>query len=177
MLRVFVAAIVALLVALPVAEVRAETEAQRRTAEAARAWGLLGAWRLDCNDPKASSLDYVIRDGVLLHERDLSNTKDVQEVLEAKPLPDGRLELVVHFPSFKQTRRYAVMRDGERLRAMSNTLREGGDATILNGRFVHNGQETPWQSRCNPGTAAGTPDDTVSTAGGAGGADRQVDKD
>lgn len=142
--------------------VRAETEAQKRTAATAAGWGLVAIWRIDCRSPASrnnGSLGYAIRNGVLMHERDFGDARDTQEVLQANLQTNGRLELVVHFPGFQQTRKYVMIKNGKQIRAVSNSLADGTSPTIRDGKFVHNGAETPWQQQCGASDA--------STSGGA----------
>ena len=136
---------------------RAETEAQKRTATTAANWGLVAIWRIDCSTPASrnnGSLGYAIRNGVLMHERDFGDARDTQEVLQANPQPNGGLELVVHFPGFQQTRKYVMIKAGPRIRAVANSLADGTSPTIRDGKFVHNGAETPWQQRCGTNDAS-----------------------
>jgi hypothetical protein len=140
-------------------DARAETPAQRQNVDVARQWGLLGRWRTECKGPLgggSASLDYAVRDGVLMHERDFGDRQDTQEVLGVRALPDGGLELLIHFPSFNQTRKFVVVRQGARIRAISNSLPDGTQVSIKDGRLTHNGAETPWQSQCNTGPAGNT---------------------
>jgi len=123
-------------------------------AEAASKWGLIGTWALDCSKPASSSngyLTYVIRRaGQVSHERDFGGDRqDVNDVQQVKTGPGGVLELVVHFPKLDQTRRLTLLMapDG-RTRAMGNSKIDGSEQTIKDGRFVHNGADTPWQVRC-----------------------------
>ena len=53
------------------------------------------------------------------------------------------------FPGLNQTRKYMLMMgpDG-RTRAMANSKADGSEPTIKDGKFTHNGSETPWQVRC-----------------------------
>jgi hypothetical protein len=142
-------------IALMLAALVASTQiaAAQNPADAARRWGLLGAWALDCSKPASRSngyLSYVVRTpGKLSHERNFGDASDVNEVQQARTGHGGWLELVVNFPGLAQTRRYTLMMgpDG-RTRAMSNSKADGTEPTIRNGKFTSNGQDTPWQVRC-----------------------------
>jgi hypothetical protein len=62
---------------------------------------------------------------------------------------DGALEVIVTFAAIGQTRKWRIVRgtDG-RIRTMVNTRVDGSDYTVRDGRFIHNGAETPWLTRC-----------------------------
>lgn len=118
-------------------------------------WGLLGTWALDCHKPVSNSngyLGYVARSGGRVsHERDFGGgRRDSNRVQRATVGLGGRLELVVHFPRLKQTRKYTMMMGADRrIRALSNSRIDGTQVTIRNGKFTHNGHTTPWQTRCH----------------------------
>ena len=117
-------------------------------------WGLIGTWSLDCRQPisdRNGSLSYVVRGGGrVTHERDFGGgRRDVNEVQRAGIGVGGTLDLVVHFPRLKQTRRYTMLMGADRrIRAMFNSRVDGTQVTIRNGKFTHNNGITPWQTRC-----------------------------
>src|SRR5262249_2985718 len=81
----------------------------QKTAETATRWGLLGNWKLDCSTPTSSGngrLSYVVRGGKLFHDRDFGDRKDSSPVTLATSRPDGSIEVVINFPSLKQTRQF-----------------------------------------------------------------------
>ena len=123
-------------------------------AETARAWGLIGAWSLDCSVApdrgQGAVLAYEIASGDrVVHRRDFGDASDESEVVTAKVSGDGMLNLRVFFPKLKQTREYgfAMQPDGT-MRAMYNRNQEG-EYTIRNGKFTANGNPTPPQHKCN----------------------------
>jgi len=123
-------------------------------AEAARAWGLIGAWSLDCSAAPdrgdGAVLAYQIASGDrVVHRRNFGVTTDESEVITAKVSSDGMLNLRVFFPRLKQTREYgfAMQPDGT-MRAMYNRNRKG-EYTIRDGKFTANGNPTPSQHKCN----------------------------
>ena len=123
-------------------------------AEAARAWGLIGAWSLDCSAAPdrgdGAVLAYQIASGDrVVHRRNFGATTDESEVIAAKVSGDGMLNLRVFFPKLKQTREYgfAMQSDGT-MRAMYNRNQKG-EYTIRNGNFTANGNPTPSQHKCN----------------------------
>ena len=121
--------------------------------ELASRWGLIGTWALDCTKPPSGSngyLTYVIRRaGQVSHERNFGDRQDSNDVEQIRPGADGAIELVVSFPSLKQTRRFSlIMGPDGRTRAIANSKADGTEPTIRDGKFVHNGSETPWQVRC-----------------------------
>src|SRR5262249_26118231 len=93
-------------------------------AETTSRWGLIGTWALDCSKPASENspyLTYVIRRaGKVTYERDFGDRQDVSAVEEVNATANGELEVVVNFPSLKQTRRitWIMGRDG-RARAVS----------------------------------------------------------
>ena len=123
-------------------------------AETARAWGLIGAWSLDCSVApdrgQGAVLAYEIASGDrVVHRRDFGDASDESEVVTAKVSGDGMLNLRVFFPKLKQTREYgfAMQPDGT-MSAMYNRNQEG-KYTIRNGKFTANGNPTPPQHKCN----------------------------
>ena len=61
---------------------------------------------------------------------------------------EGLLNVMVYFPSLRQTREFGLMlqKDGS-LRAIYNRS-ERGEYTIRDGRYVATGKPTPAQQRC-----------------------------
>jgi hypothetical protein len=123
-------------------------------AETARAWGLIGAWSLDCSVApdrgEGALLSYEIASGDrVVHRRNFGTTTDESEVVTAKVSGDGMLNLRVFFPKLKQTREYgfAMQPDGT-MRAMYNRNQER-EYTIRNGKFTASGNPTPSQRKCN----------------------------
>ncbi|MFO0987704.1 MAG: hypothetical protein U1F37_10085 [Alphaproteobacteria bacterium] len=145
--------ILALLALAALALPSAPAAAQTQTGNALREWGLLGWWSLRCDLPVSQSNFYygyvVDADGRAWHERDLGNPSqnDRSEVTVAEIKPDGTIAITVDFKSIGSVRTIVFMRDGNRMRAMHNRG-SGGDVTVENGIFKHNGQPTPWQSKC-----------------------------
>jgi hypothetical protein len=127
--------------------------AAQNLAEVASRWGLIGTWAVDCRKPASEDnvhLTYVIRRaGEVTYERNFGNRGDVNRVEQLKIAAGGGLELVVRYPDLTQTRRYVLImgRDG-RVRATSNSNPDGSEASITDGRFTSNGEETPWQTHC-----------------------------
>ncbi len=121
-------------------------------ADAAARWGLLGAWKIDCNAPASvtnGELSYVERDGALYHARDFGETKDINRVISAAIRPDGTIDLEVEFPALHQRRAFVFAKDGKgRVRTMSNRDVGTNEYTIIDGKFARNGKDTPWQTHC-----------------------------
>jgi len=117
-----------------------------------RTWGLLGTWALDCTKPPSGSngyLSYVVRSGKVAHDREFGDRRDSNDVQQARTGVGGTLDLVVHFPTLNQTRKYTMLMGSDRrIRAMSNSRIDGTDQSIRDGKFIHNGALTPWQTRC-----------------------------
>ena len=128
------------------------TPRPRSTEEIASNWGLIGTWALDCNAAPSNAngyLRYLIKQGGgVSHQRDFGDRNDSNEVLSAVSR-NGQLELTVHFSSISQTRKFTLARvaDG-RVRAIANSLADGSQPTIVNGKFTANGAATPVQTRC-----------------------------
>ena len=127
--------------------------AQVSTVNALREWGMIGWWSLRCDQPVSQSnfyYGYVIdADGRAWHERDLGDPdrNDKSEVTSAEIKPDGTIEITVNFTSINQVRTIVFAREENRMRAMYNRG-AGGDVTVENGIFKHNGRPTPWQYKC-----------------------------
>lgn len=121
-------------------------------ADTARTWGLLGTWRLDCSKPLSSSnpdLKYVVRDGKVHHDREFGNTRDSSLVASLKAKSDGTLEIIVNFTSLSQVREFTFTKGAEnRIRATSNRDVNTNTYSVRNGKFIANGNDTPWQTRC-----------------------------
>lgn len=115
-------------------------------------WGLVGTWAVNCHLPPSRTngmhSTYIRRLGgdVEVH-RDFGDPQynDTSPVLAARVDSEGRLELTV---DPRQTFTYLLAKapDG-RIRSMSGRLATG-EYTVRDGRFVANGNPTPWQSRC-----------------------------
>lgn len=127
--------------------------AQTQAGNALREWGMLGWWSLRCDQPVSQSNFYygyvVDADGRAWHERDFggSSPNDRSEVTSAEIKADGTIVISVNFTSISSVRTIVFARDGNRMRAMFNRG-AGGDVTVENGMFKHNGRPTPWQFKC-----------------------------
>ena len=131
----------------------APASAQQSPANAMREWGLLGWWSLNCQQPVSSNNFYygyvVDASGRAFHERDLGDPdrNDKSEVTSAEIMGDGKITITVNFISINQERTIVFMKEPGRIRAWYNRG-PGGDTTVENGIFRHNGQPTPWQFKC-----------------------------
>ena len=150
----------------------AQTDGQKKVVETLEKWGLIGSWSLDCSQPPSSAngyLGYAVQDGVAVHTRDFGDAQDENEVQQVTVNQDGSIEVVVHFEGFDQTRKYVMVKQEGKIRAFANSLADNSGVTIKDGKFVANGQETPWQTQCpmefapdtgqsgaEPGTQSGT---------------------
>ena len=122
-------------------------------AQAAREWGLIGSWALDCSVPpgqgQGTLLVYEVKpDGRLVHKRDFGDAKDENKVLSAVVSDNGILHLRVSFSMLKVTREFGVMKqtDGT-IRAMYNRNAKE-EYTIKDGNFTANGNPSPSQHKC-----------------------------
>ncbi len=120
-------------------------------------WGLLGTWQLDCGAPVSRSnaaLKYVVRGGKLFHDRDFGDgTKDSSAITAAGAGADGTFELTVPFASISQTRQFAFIKGADgRIRVLRNRNVDTDEYSIKDGKFVANGNASPWQSRCSKAT-------------------------
>jgi len=117
-------------------------------------WGLLGSWAVDCtvspDRDKGALLTYEIRgDGRVMYRRNFGDARDESEVVSATVNAEGLLNLMVYFPSLRQTREFGLLlaKDGS-LRAIYNRS-ERGEYTIRDGKYVKSGAPTPPQQRCS----------------------------
>lgn len=116
--------------------------------------GLLGSWAVDCaarpDHDRGALLTYEIgKDGRVLYRRNFGDTKDENEVVSAAIDPDGMINVMVYFPSLRQTREFGLLLSKQgSLRAIYNRS-ERGDYTIRDGKFVKTGASTPAQQRCD----------------------------
>ncbi len=122
-------------------------------AESATRWGLLGLWRVNCATPASRSetdIRYRVHEGRLYYDRDFGETRDSHLVAAAAIRADGSIEVLITFPTFAQTRQYALIKSGDgRVRAISNRDVDTNQYTIADGKFTSNGAATPWQNKCN----------------------------
>ena len=123
----------------------------KSVADIASSWGLLGSWALDCTQSVSRQnayLSYVRRGDGMVHNRDFGDSRDSNEILQAAISRDGFLELTGHFAGLSQTRRWVLIKKDGRIRAIANSNADGTDVSIRDGRFVANGNKSPWQTRC-----------------------------
>lgn len=117
-------------------------------------WGLLGSWSVDCTLPpdrdRGTVLTYEIsKDGRVMYRRNFGDARDENEVVSATVNAEGLLNVMVFFPSLRQTREFGLMlsNDGN-LRAIYNRS-ERGEYTIREGKYVKTGAPTPAQHHCD----------------------------
>ena len=117
-------------------------------------WGLLGSWAVDCaarpDRDKGALLTYEIRkDGRVMYRRNFGDARDESEVVSATVNAEGVLNVMVYFPSLKQTREFGLLLSKQgSLRAIYNRS-ERGEYTIRDGKYVATGAPTPPQQRCD----------------------------
>jgi hypothetical protein len=128
-------------------EPRAQT-----TNEILTRWGLLGTWSVNCTKSSGQGLGarltYVIRQGKPVHLRDFGDRRDESPILRATLAPDQSIELRVNFISLKEIREFAFTRGPDQRIRVKYNRGPKGDYSIFDGKFVANGAEAPWQSRC-----------------------------
>jgi hypothetical protein len=125
----------------------------QKTGDTLRRWGLLGIWALDCSKPASSNNDYLSyvadSEGKVSHNRDFGDHRDVNAIEQTRTGRGGALELIVNFPGLSQTRKFTmVMGVDGRIRTMANSKADDTEPTIKGGKFIANGHDTPWQTRC-----------------------------
>jgi hypothetical protein len=132
----------------------ASTAGAETLAATVEQWGLLGSWAVDCaarpDRDTGALLTYEIRkDGRVMYRRDFGEAKDENEVVSATINAEGLLNVMVYFPSMRQTREFGLLllKAGS-LRAIYNRS-ERGDYTIRSGKYVATGAPTPTQQRCD----------------------------
>lgn len=117
-------------------------------------WGLLGSWAVDCtarpDRDKSTLLTYEIRkDGRVMYRRNFGDAKDENEVVSATTTAEGLLNVMVYFPSLRQTREFGLVLSKQgSLRAIYNRS-DRGEYTIRDGKYVVTGAPTPAQQRCD----------------------------
>ncbi len=116
-------------------------------------WGLLGSWAVDCSlrpdRDKGALLTYEIsKDGRVMYRRNFGEARDESEVVSAAVNAEGLLNLMVFFPSLRQTREFGLLLKDGSLRAIYNRS-ERGEYTIKDGKYVKTGAPTPAQQRCD----------------------------
>jgi hypothetical protein len=149
--RIVVCAVAVLLAALAADAAKVNT-----IADTMERWGALGTWASDCRrapERDNSHLRFVRSGDRVVHERLFPGGRDAQEVQGAAVRADGMLDVVATFAAIGQTRKWTIARgpDG-RIRTLINSRVDGTDYTVRDGRFVHNGAETPWLTRCGAET-------------------------
>ncbi len=132
----------------------AGTPAYAQTAgEAAAKWGLIGEWKVDCKSPTSQAnqaIEFAVRDGKLLQERNNGNAKDATTLISAAIQPDGSLETVEVAATNPPTTRQIVRRkQGEgRFTIWSNRIVGTEQYSIRDGKFTNSGGPAPAISRC-----------------------------
>jgi len=117
-------------------------------------WGLLGSWAVDCaarpDRDKGAVLTYEIRnDGRVMYRRNFGDARDENEVVSATVDAEGMINVMVYFPSLRQTREFGLLLSKQgSLRAIYNRS-ERGEYTIRDGKYVATGAPTPPQQRCD----------------------------
>jgi len=117
-------------------------------------WGLLGSWAVDCaarpDRDKGAVLTYEIRnDGRVMYRRNFGDARDENEVVSATVDAEGVINVMVYFPSLRQTREFGLLLSKQgSLRAIYNRS-ERGEYTIRDGKYVATGAPTPPQQRCD----------------------------
>jgi hypothetical protein len=121
-------------------------------ADAAARWGLLGSWKIDCSAPASvtnGELRFVVRNGALFHDRDFGQAKDSNRVVAANVRPDGAIDLVVEFATYRQRREFVFSKgDDDRARTTSNRDVKTNQFSVAEGKFTQDGKDTPWQTHC-----------------------------
>jgi hypothetical protein len=124
-------------------------------ADTAQRWGLLGTWAADCVRPASDDAPrtrYLRRDGgkAAMERRYADRARnDVSAVGTAVVGADGTITLTLDVPGSQQTRIVVLTKSGDRVRTMSDRVVGTNGHTVRDGRFVHDGRETPWQQRCD----------------------------
>jgi hypothetical protein len=127
--------------------------AQVAPANALQEWGLAGSWSGRCDRPPSLGNEYyrfvVEADGRAFLQRDFGDPgrNDRSEIVSAEQRDDGTLALRINFAAFNQVRLNAYQKFEGRVRVVHNAG-PGGDVTVENGALRHNGQPTPWLSKC-----------------------------
>lgn len=123
----------------------------------ASSWGLLGVWQVRCG--AATSVgspiyEYVARGGRVVLEREMGKEggAETSAMSAFRIVAPDRIEYVVRFDKANPPveRRHVLLKtgDGRRFRNWSNHNVADDGATVVDGKFVHNGQATPWFNRC-----------------------------
>jgi hypothetical protein len=145
--RIVVCAVAVLLAALAADAAKVNT-----IADTMERWGALGTWASDCRrapEPGNSYLRFVRSGDRVVHERVYPGGRDAQDVQGAAVRADGMLDVVATFAAIGQIRKWTIAKGSDgRIRTLINSRVDGTDYTVRDGRFVHNGAETPWLTRC-----------------------------
>lgn len=84
-----------------------------------------------------------------MYRRNFGDAKDENEVVSATATADGLINVMVYFPSLRQTREFGLLPSKQgSLRAIYNRS-ERGEYTIRDGKYVVTGAPTPAQQRCD----------------------------
>jgi hypothetical protein len=128
--------------------------AQQPPANALQEWGLIGWWSVQCGQPPSTGNSYykfiLELDGRVYMERDFGNPdqNDRSEVLSAVLGDDGTLAMAIDFTSLGHARINVYAKSEGRTRVIYNSRTDNSDVTVENGVLRHNGQPTPWFSKC-----------------------------
>jgi len=132
----------------------APASAQTSPVNALQEWGMLGWWSPRCDvRPSDANLWYgfvATADGRAYLERNFggnSDDNDRSEIVSAEVQADGTLALQISFTRFDDVRLNVYAKSEGRTRVMYNRGSKG-DVSVENGVLRHNGQPTPWFSKC-----------------------------
>lgn len=121
--------------------------------EVAARWGLLGEWKVDCKSQASQGnqgIEFIVRDGKLIQERNAGTAKDVTTITSAVARPDGSLETVEMSATTPPTTRLIVRRkqgDG-RFAVWSNRIAGSEQYSIRDGKFTNGSGTAPAINRC-----------------------------
>lgn len=119
-------------------------------AEVMREAGFEGTWSANCSAPPSDRNGYhtYVYEGDRVREaRDFGTSSDSSDVIQARILDDGTVEVVTRNAQF--TWRVVYRRIGDnRTRAITSGEYGTQKFSVENGRFVHNGRDTQPLVRC-----------------------------
>jgi hypothetical protein len=126
--------------------------AEQTDAQKALAWGLIGTWALDCNEPPSRErpyIKYVVSGDKVVQQRDYGDASDSSDIVNVKILDDGiELQIYLTVTNPPQNRFFELVHDGDKSLAKYNRG-EDGSYTIKDFTFVATGQPVRPTYRCS----------------------------
>ena len=130
------------------------------TRDVLRDFGLLGTWATDCAEPAGKSNFWTVYASMTNGnvKRTYYNTPDRDKayneyiITRAIRLPASQLSYSQQGVAKKDRIDVILLKDGNRYKIWSS-VRQNGEVLVKEGKFTSNGDDSPWQTKCNTPTS------------------------